>query len=328
MADESSTVETIAWHVAAALEPLRGMLASEDAQREFVREELGIDAPDAFRTMGVDLDATDAVIKALDDLSDAIGAEEPDRVEVARRSGELAAAVAIVASSMAAAGTRASEGLDPEFVSASRIVEQLPRRLLDWLIVRHIEDTSLVALEALRVLGIVEVEEVEADPDAFTTQHVHRSIELDRLTVLLTDPPRWLEDAYGWGTDHATLERLLERLFMLAVTLGVPARLAGSDLQRAEVLSAVPLDPEQDSAPSELRLPLLSAETTGATAEAGIGLIVLPPKGQLLEGLALLPFAEGTLDEEIDLDSARHLAARRAGNARPAGRRRDRGPPR
>ena len=56
MNDEFSTVDRVAWHIAAALEPLRAMLTSEDAQREFVREELGIDAPDAFRSMGVDLE--------------------------------------------------------------------------------------------------------------------------------------------------------------------------------------------------------------------------------------------------------------------------------
>ena len=74
MNDQFSTVDRVAWHIAAALEPLRVMLTSEDAQREFVREELGIDAPDALRSMGVDLEAVDAVITALDNLSDALGA--------------------------------------------------------------------------------------------------------------------------------------------------------------------------------------------------------------------------------------------------------------
>jgi hypothetical protein len=200
------------------------------------------------------------------------------------------------------AGTRAAEGLDPEFIAASRIVEQLPRRLLDWLIVCHLEDTNLAALEALRVLAIVEVEDVEEDPDTFTTAHTRRSIELDRLKTLITDPARWLEIAYGWGTDHATLERLLERLFLLAVAVGVPARLEWSDLQRAERLSGFPFDPEQHLAPPQLRLPLLSAETTGATADAGLSLVVLPQRGDQHSGLALLPFAEGTLAEELELD--------------------------
>ena len=302
MSDELSTIAKVAWHVAAALEPLHTMLASADAQRDFVREELGIDAPDAFRTVGVDVDAIDAVIAALNDLEDEMAADEPDRAAVARRAGELAAAVASVAGGIAAAGTRAAEGLDPQFVAASRIVEELPRRLLDWIVLCHLEDTSLVSLEALRVLGIVAVEQVEADPDTFTTRHVHRSIQLDRLTVLLTDPQRWIEVAYGWGTDHSELERLLDRLFILASAVGVPAALAWSDLQRAEVLSSVPLDPEQDLPPPQLRLPLLSAETTGAAADAGIALVVLPARGERRQGLALLPFAEGVLEEEIALD--------------------------
>lgn len=302
MSEDFSTVDRVAWHIAAALEPLRAMLTSEDAQRDFVRDELGIEAPDALRSMGVDLEAIDAVITALDQLTDALGEEEPDRATVARRSAELAAAVASAASSVAEAGNRAAEGLDPAFVAASRIIEELPRRLLDWIVISHLEDTSLTWHEALRVLGIVEVEEVEADPDTFTTQHVRRSLHLDRLTVLLTDPREWIEVTYGWGTDQATLQRLLERLFLLAVAGGVPARLEWADLQRAEVLSSAPFDPEQDSSPPQLRLPLLSAETTGAEADAGLSLIVLPAKGGRRQGLALLPFAEGALAEEIELD--------------------------
>jgi hypothetical protein len=96
---------------------------------------------------------------------------------------------------------------------------------------------------------------------------------------------------------------LLERLFMLSVALGIPARLNWSDLQRAQVMAgAGAFDPEGAEAPPELRVPLLSAETTGSLVEAGLGLVVLPPHGALGQGLALLPFADGALDAEIDVD--------------------------
>ena len=63
-----------------------------------------------------------------------------------------------------------------------------------------------------------------------------------------------------------------------------------------------PLNPDEDDAPPELRLPLLSAETTEAAFEAGLGLVVLPGKDAIKQGLALLPFADGALEAEIELD--------------------------
>ena len=104
MDDEPSSVERVAAEIGAALEPLRAMLASEEALLEFVREELGIDAPDTLEALGIDLGAVDAVIKGLDDLGDALAADEPDRATVALRSAQLAAAVAVIVATWRASG--------------------------------------------------------------------------------------------------------------------------------------------------------------------------------------------------------------------------------
>jgi hypothetical protein len=300
--DRSSTLERLAWHVAAALESLQGALSSEDAFADFVRDELGLDVPEGFRAIGIDAGAVDGVISALDEFTSAIEADEPDRAAIALRSAALVAAVASAVRNLADVGRRAAEGQDPAFATASAIVQELPRRLLDWIVVQQIEATSIIALDSLRVLGVVEVEDVSADPDTFTTAHVHRAIRLDRLATLLTDPARWLEVTYGWGAERAALDRLLERLFLLAVALGIPAGLSGADLQRAETLAGQSIDPETEPVPVELRLPFFSLETTGAEFDAGLGLMVLPAKGGSRQGLALLPFADGVLEASIPLD--------------------------
>ncbi|MGE3707850.1 MAG: DUF6603 domain-containing protein, partial [Vicinamibacterales bacterium] len=302
MDERTSTVERLAWQIGSALESVRGAFSSQDAFGDFVRDELGIDVPEGFQAVGLDVDAVAAVLSALDDLTEAIDAENPDRTLVAMRSAALAATVAIAVQNLAEVTRRAAEGQDPAFASASRIVEELPRRLLDWIVVQQIEATSIVALDALRVLGVVEVEDVEADPDTFTTRHVHRAVRIDRLLALVTDPRRWLAETYGWGTDQAALDVLLERLFLLAVALGVPAELRGADLQHVAVLAAREIDPESEPVPSALRLPFISAETTGAAFDAGLGLLVLPPSGDARHGLALLPFAAGAMEESIPLD--------------------------
>jgi hypothetical protein len=296
-----STTERAAHELVGALETLRGALASEAALREFVRGDLGFDVPEALRSLGIDGGSLDAMIAALDALGEARDGDGDGTI--ALRSAELAAAVAVAAAGLAAAGPDPAEGLDPAFATASRFDELLPRRLLDWLLVTQIDNSSGVALEALRTLGIAEVEPVEADPATFTTEHVRKAIALDPLVALVNDPARWLELAYGWGTDRSSLARLPERLFTLAVACGFPARLGRSDLLRVQALAgAGAFDPEQDDAPPELRIPFLSPETTHAALDAGLDLVVLPARNGVGEGLALVPFAEGGLDAQIELD--------------------------
>src|SRR5829696_2564230 len=303
MNGEMSTVERLALEIGAVLEPLRGVLASEDAMREFVRRELGFDAPEALGALGIDLATIDAVIAALDDLGDALAEEEPDPAVIAMHSGALAIAVAGATADISAAGERAAQGLDPAFLTVTNFVEEFPRRLLDWLVIEQLEEISAVAVEALRVLAIIEVEPVEPDPATFTTEHTRRAIHLDRLASLFTDPNGWLEEAYGWDTDASSLERLVERLFLLALAARIPAALRGADVKRAEILAGpAAIDPEEAGTPPELRIPLLSGETTGSQVEVGVALVVLPAHDQDAEGLALLPFAGGQLAAEVPLD--------------------------
>jgi uncharacterized protein DUF6603 len=298
-----NTVERLALEAGQGLEQLRGVLASQDATLEFVRSELGFDAPAALGALGTDVEAVDSVIQALDALADARAADEPDDAQIAARTAELLAAVAVASGSIAQAGSRAAQGLDPAFVTATDFAEQLPRRLLDWLVVQRFEETRPIALEALRALAILVMEPVEADPATFTTEHVHRAVELDQLVALVTDPKRWLATAYGWGTDRPSLDPLLERLFLLAVALQIPAELRGVDLQRAEALAgADAIDPQRPGAPVELRLPLVRSHIATALVETGLALVVLPPHDQAAEGLALLPFADGALAAEMPLD--------------------------
>ena len=298
MAAGQPAAERAAYELAVVLEPLRGLLGTPEALPEFVRDELGFDVPDALRGIGIDLGAVDAVITALGGFRDALAADPVDDAAVAGRSGQLAVAVARLTAEFATAGTGASEGLDPAFLAASHFAENLPRRLLDWLAVGQVEQISTAALQLLRLLGIVEVEPVTADAATFTTEHVRRTTALQPLVDLVTDPHHWLRDVYGWGTDHAALALLLERLWRLAVVRGIPAALSWSDLQRAQALAGAP----QTGAPPELRLPVISPETTYAEFDAGLALVVLPRANGTGEGLALVPFSDARLGEQLELN--------------------------
>ena len=52
----------------------------------------------------------------------------------------------------------------------------------------------------LRLAGIVEVVDEDADPSEFQPPYTRRTLHWDRLGRLLSDPASLLHDAYGWGT--------------------------------------------------------------------------------------------------------------------------------
>jgi hypothetical protein len=243
----------------------------------------------------------DAVSTSLGILGDALAADDPQPAEVLAAALLLAGSVATATEHVAAAAARAAAGQDPAFVAATGLVEELPRRLLDWMAVERLDADSYPALDALRALDVVEVEPVPPDPGAFTTEHVHRAVRLDRLTGLLTDPRRWWREAYGWGTAQSRLDILLERLFRLGISVGLPVTLAGADLHRVEVLGTT-VDPAEAETPRALLLPLFSGAAGGVDVEAGLGLVVLPADGTAGEGLALTPYATGTARADIPLD--------------------------
>ena len=198
--DGLGSVENAATDIAVSLERLGGRLGSEDAVREFVRTGLGIDAPDALSALGVDPALLAAVTQALSDLAGELAKDEPDTTAIAALGMLVAAAVAAAAGGIAQAGQHAAAGLDPAFLEASKLVEELPVRILDWVVVKLLEDNAPRLLELLRVLTVATVERVAEDPATFTTEHTARTLDLDPLTVVFSDPAAWLRQSYGWGS--------------------------------------------------------------------------------------------------------------------------------
>ena len=88
--------------------------------------------------------------------------------------------------------------------------------------------------------------------------------------------------------------------------MGLPASFAPEQLEVAQVLHGAPLDPEEDTGPWTLRMPLLHPATSGFSVEAGLALVELPARDGLPAGLALMPYADGALQESFPLDTERN----------------------
>ena len=298
------TIARVALEVGASIESLSPVLASPEAFDQFVRDELGIDAPQALAALGLDAPVLQAVTDSIEALGEALDDDAPDDHEVEIRALAAAGAVTAAVAHVVAAARRSAEGQDPAFVAATNLAEELPRRLADWLVIDQLEERSLVGLDALQALAVAEVEPVAPDPSTFTTEHVRRAVHLDVLAALVTDPQRWCEEAYGWGGPDSRMETLLRRLFNLGMGLGLPVELGGADLQRVEVLGSAPLDAENMETPLALRMPLWRSRQGAVEGEVGLGLVVLPANGTGAEGLALTPFVTGAAGVDIPLDLA------------------------
>ena len=173
---------------------------------------------------------------------------------------------------------------DPAFWSGLAL--DLPEHLL----VRYLEHHQHVLYGLLRVVGVIEDEEVgEANGrPAF----VRRRLTWDHLLAFVGGPADHLQGLYNWDDsgdfDHA---RLLDELALLAATTGVR-------FERLALRPSLVEDFYDGRAPSddvrEAALPILRASIDGAVAEQGVLVAPVPetPRGAI-DGLYVTNISYG-----------------------------------
>jgi hypothetical protein len=206
---------------------------------------------------------------------------------------ELGSAVAAVVSQAQKLGEKGAAvfAADPDFVARSGL-DQLPQRLIDLSIVRHLRRRYPRAAATLDLLGLVSetfVAAGEFNPD-FTLVEVHWS----RFPKVVTDPGGLVTDAYGWGSAAFQDALLRDRLSALLWVYGIAA----------EIVVVPEADPGSGPPGStELAVPLY----TGAveTADAGAGVVIslrVRRSGDADDvGLAVAPRAEGAAELSLPL---------------------------
>jgi hypothetical protein len=302
MIEQSGTLELLARGLSAALVPVSNALDSPEALRAFL-EELGWQAPDNLASIGIEPSRVEAVISALQDLL-GLDYDTADAGTISGKYATVLATVAALVQHIYEAQTRIATILDGAYLAASNIASELPRRLLDYLIIEHLMETKPIVFQSLVLLGLVELKDFLRDDATFTSEHTRRIVHYDRLTKLVTDPTRLFRDVYGWGTAAADLKLLIERLHDLALLLGLPAALVYPVFEKEVNLSSPATVPQEGEAENpELRIPVLGTEEGAAVAaEAGITLMpIAPPPGGQFGGLALCPYATGAITASIPL---------------------------
>lgn len=269
------TLELIAYELARGVDLLAGDLAP--AGRGRLLASIGIGAVPAITSapswLAACAEAATAIERLASTLAEMATGLDGDAVATTQLVAALAAAVpAVRGLGDAITGLAASlPGLsDGERSALARRGHELPRRLLDRLLVDDLARRLPRATAALRLLGAVEHEALDATGVAI--EAAPRRLRLDRLGQLVRDPLGALRDRHGWGdpdfdarTLLTTIRDVLADPFEVAAELleapGLPLALeaGGFRLQLDDTTTPPSLE-------ASLRIPGALDETIALTA--------------------------------------------------------------
>jgi hypothetical protein len=167
--------------------------------------------------------------------------------------------------------------LDPaarnsQLVTATDVLDVLPRRLLDYLTIDFTQREFPIAYALLHTVGVIALREVEQENDEHRVTFTERTVHWDRLGRAVTDPIALMKEQYGWdGATGIDTVSLFENLQELGSSLGLR-----SDFRAVD---------ERARAAFDLAL-------------GGNGAVPSPESTKVL-GVPLLPLTEATIGAEV-----------------------------
>ena len=343
MATEAGTLELLARELAIALLPLQQRLASD--QRGAFLAELGLRLPSgldsAAGAIGVVAQQVGGLPAILSRLTDAIEAGEPG--PIVQAGVDLLGVVRLVLDAIdalrpaLAAAVTASGGLTPEQrARLQALVQELPRRLLDFVLLSYLESKSAGVMDVLTLTGVVDDVVDPADPADPTALPIRRrALHLDRLRQLFTDPAGWLGDTFDFGNPGFDGMRIWSRLAAFLARVDLPFTLltppGGPPVLEAFFLR-LSVDPAANPPAVTARLrvpaivdlsqPMLTSPlwTIGVSVRSryddGLELVLRPPLSAELRALTGALHLEATTDAEAERGGQPVLLLGQAGGSR------------
>jgi hypothetical protein len=286
-ATEESTREVIFGELADLVAPL-AVLSSADDVAELIRA-LGWEFP-AITEVPAEFDL---IVSGINDVRAALLQLESAATDDERKNaaGAVLTAVTEVLAGAAGLASAINDGFEEiqDFVNESGLAADLPRRLLDLVVLEYLVTKRRAIVETLLFLGLVDFLPQDADDTQHRIATIIPTVHWERLPQLFTNPKGILDDVYGWSTDF-NASKFLARAVAMFGAMGMPI---GEFSQSTDLATALgrSRDPR-----NEYRVTLLRTdELPGATgaAELGLRLCDVPTTGALGKGIALLPYALG-----------------------------------
>jgi hypothetical protein len=223
MPAQPGTLEVVGKQITIALLPLQERLAA--GQFATLMRELGLQLPgpvEAFAEVGSGaanvVASIAAAVPAIAELEAAIEADDDAGVVSAGQKLLSAILDAVKGITALADGIEAAAGslgaADQATVEA--FAAELPGRLLQFTVVEYLRTAAPEVLRVLAFLGLAEDVVEPGDPaNPLSPTWQRRELRVDRALDLLTDPVKYLRDAFGWGDPAFDGSLLLPRLHTL-----------------------------------------------------------------------------------------------------------------
>ena len=198
-----------------------GEISSDVRTAESGLAALGWAPPPGVDLTTLALDTSDLSAK-LEIVLESTPDERVDDAVMAGRYADLALAVVTFArqiDTFAAElpGKLAAAG---EYATKTDIATQLPRRLLDYVVVRGIQSQSPALASILHMAGVFGVQHFPQDDATYQLDHERVVIDPDQLPLLVSNPGQAFTNVYGWGTAAFDAESLLNNAGLVLTELG------------------------------------------------------------------------------------------------------------
>lgn len=246
------------------------------------------DIPQPVKDLVSDVDQLVAVTK---DIS------STDNIDYGKLA-EIAAALVRLIDHIGTIGQGSSAGLLPS-LNAEGFLQKLQDELLPYLIVESLRKGHPLEYSALRLLGLVTVEQQVA-LTAARSSHVVRRINWSNVIQLLTAPKKVFEDVYGWGTPDFDALQLGLNIADFLDSLGFSSYLLEMDGATAQVLEEKP-NAEPNLIKYYLKMPFALSGENAMNADFGLGIFPLPQSNGLKPGFAVLPYGNANVSSSVKI---------------------------
>jgi hypothetical protein len=283
VAGQAGTLELLVRELAQAIKPLEDKLASGDPIA-FI-EELGVRLPATVAAdaqlgsaLGSTASTAGALEPAIEALVAAIAAEDPVKIIsagealIAKLGGVLSGLAAINSSLTAALG--GAGGLtQAQRTELENFAAELPRKLLDYMLVEYLRAKGPTIMPTLSILGIVDDLHTPSDPsNPVAVPAIARAVHLDRLVNGLLNPTAYLEDAFALGSHSFDGLLLFTRVQQYLTEMDLPVDVIVAPGQPAILeayLLRLSVDPLADPPALTLRLRFSATEDFQQTYPLG-----------------------------------------------------------
>ena len=168
--------------------------------------------------------ATTTIIDAVTLLVDGISSEDTDKIADAIQ--DIIDGIPEFNNCIKSLETIFSNNLNPfAGITADDLADYLSNffeRIIDYLIIRYLEDFYRPLLGILEIAGVVIRTEKQVMNTGSDRRYVDRSIRYDRITRVLSDPAGLFTEVYGWGTSDLETNLFIEKLGRLLDGFNIP----------------------------------------------------------------------------------------------------------